>query len=61
MRPTQQVTVKIDNRSADSAYSLTIQGYQLNGGIRVMYVSELLHVAANQVITKNYYADLNAF
>lgn len=61
VRPTQQVTVKIDNRSQASAYSVTIQGYQLTGGTRVMYVSELLNIAANQVITKNYYADVNAY
>ncbi|MEK4514803.1 hypothetical protein NSS64_06005 [Paenibacillus sp. FSL H8-0122] len=61
VRPTQQVTVKIDNRSVDSASTVSIQGYYLSAGTRVMYVSELHHLAANQVITRNYYADFNGF
>ncbi|MFD2410881.1 hypothetical protein ACFSX3_13415, partial [Paenibacillus rhizoplanae] len=61
VRPTQQVTVKIDNRSVSSAFSVSIQGYYLNAGTRVLYVSEVVQLAANQVITKNYYADFNGF
>jgi hypothetical protein len=61
VRPTQQVTVKIDNRSVDSASSVSIQGYYLNAGTRVLYVSEVVQIATNQVITKNYYADFNGF
>lgn len=61
IRPTQQVTVKMDNRSAVSASSISIQGYYLNAGTRVLYVNEVLPIAVNQVITRNYYADFNGF
>ncbi|WP_241680094.1 hypothetical protein [Metabacillus mangrovi] len=59
-RPTQTVTVKIDNSSGTDSSTILIQGYQLNG-TRTLYVSELLAIAPNQVITKNYFADVNAF
>ncbi|WP_404332370.1 hypothetical protein [Mesobacillus maritimus] len=60
VRPTQQVTVKIENKNSEDFSTVSIQGYALNG-TRTLYVSELLSVAPNEVITKNYFADLNAF
>ncbi|KAA8782823.1 hypothetical protein EC604_03055 [Paenibacillus amylolyticus] len=61
VRPTQSVTVRIDNRSEVTASSVQIQGYYMSGGLRVLYVSESLEIAPNQVITNNYFANLDAF
>ncbi len=33
----------------------------MSGGLRTLYVSESINVAPNQVITNNYFADLDAF
>ncbi|KGE18362.1 hypothetical protein [Paenibacillus wynnii] len=59
IRPTQQVTVKILNRDAVNGSSVVIQGYVL-GTTRTIYVSEGIIVAPNTVITKHYFADLDA-
>lgn len=61
VRPTQRVTVRIDNRSDVQASTVSVQGYYMLGGVRNLYVSESINVAANQVITTSYYADLDAF
>ncbi|WP_407271088.1 hypothetical protein [Radiobacillus sp. PE A8.2] len=60
IRPTQQVTVKIDNRDTVDYSSILIQGYYLNGS-RTLYVSELFVVAPNQVVSKNYFANFDGF
>lgn len=60
VRPTQQVTVKIINTDSANFSTVFIQGYHLNG-TRTLYVSELFTVAPNQVITKNYFANFDAF
>jgi len=60
VRPTQFVTVKIVNRDAVNPYNLVIHGYLLNG-VRTMYVNEMVVIAPNQAVTKDYFADLNAF
>ncbi|KGE18361.1 hypothetical protein [Paenibacillus wynnii] len=60
VRPTQQITIKVDNRSSGNAASALIEGYHLNG-TRTLYVSEFLNLAPNQVVTRNYYANLDAF
>ena len=60
IRPTQQVTIKIDNHDSINSSTVLIKGFVLNG-TRTLYVSELFSVAPNQVITKNYFANLNAF
>lgn len=60
LRPTQQVTVKIDNRSDTMSSLVTVEGYYLDG-TRTLYVSETLNVLPNQVVTTTYYADLDAF
>ena len=60
VRPTQAVTVKIDGRNTTEDFDVLIQGYSLNG-FRTLYVEEQISVAPFQVITKNYYADLDAF
>ncbi|NUU63404.1 hypothetical protein HPT30_23890, partial [Paenibacillus sp. JW14] len=60
VRPTQQVIVKIDNRSTLTTTSVLIQGFYLNG-VRTQYVLELLYVVPNQVITREYFADFDGF
>jgi hypothetical protein len=59
-RPTQIVTVKVVNRDSLNPYNLVIQGFILNG-VRTMYVNELVNLAPNQVLTRNYFADFDAF
>ncbi|OMF06659.1 spore surface glycoprotein BclB [Paenibacillus amylolyticus] len=61
VRPTQTVTVKIDNRSDVSTSTIQIQGYYMSGGMRVLYVSESFDIAPNQIVTNNYFANLDAF
>src|SRR3954464_6409554 len=60
VRPTQQVTVKIDNNDSGNSSAVLIQGYYLNG-TKTLYVLELFNVAPNQVVTKDYFADFDAF
>ncbi|WP_405170298.1 exosporium glycoprotein BclB-related protein [Paenibacillus sp. FSL H8-0280] len=61
VRPTQTVTVKIDNRSDVSTSTIQIQGYYMSGGMRILYVSESFEIAPNQIVTNNYFANLDAF
>ncbi|APO47076.1 hypothetical protein BS614_25495 [Paenibacillus xylanexedens] len=61
VRPTQTVTVKIDNRSDVTTSTIQIQGYYMSGGMRVLYVSETFDLAPNQIVTNNYFANLDAF
>ncbi|ETT72325.1 hypothetical protein [Paenibacillus sp. FSL R7-277] len=60
VRPTQTVTVRIVKRSAPGSATISIQGYVL-GTTRTLYVSEVIEVAPNQVVTRDYFADLNAY
>ncbi len=60
IRPTKQIAVKIVNRDPVNSSNILIQGYVLNGS-RNLYVSELFAIGSNQVITRTYFADLNAF
>jgi hypothetical protein len=60
VRPNQQVTVIIDNRNSVNFSTLLIEGFLLNGS-RTLYVLELVSVAPNQVVTKNYFANFDAF
>ncbi|MGG4479600.1 collagen-like triple helix repeat-containing protein, partial [Paenibacillus illinoisensis] len=61
VRPTQTVTIRIDNRSDVTASSVQIQGYYMNGGLRVLYVSESFDIAPNQVVTNSYFANFDSF
>ncbi|MEC0124435.1 exosporium glycoprotein BclB-related protein [Paenibacillus pabuli] len=61
VRPTQSVTVRMDNRSDVTGSTIQIQGYYMSGGLRVLYVSESFEISPNQVITNSYYADFDAF
>ncbi|MDU0200924.1 hypothetical protein ACYEXS_33825 [Paenibacillus sp. MAH-36] len=60
MRPTQQVTILIDNSDTVNSATLIIQGYILNG-TRTLYVLDVLDVFPNQVLTKNYFANFDRF
>ncbi|MDH6373232.1 hypothetical protein M2444_005062 [Paenibacillus sp. PastF-3] len=60
IRQTQIVTVKVVNRDSLNPYNLVIQGFFLNGS-RTMYVNETVNLTPNQVLTRNYFADLDAF
>ncbi|KAF6616607.1 collagen-like protein, partial [Paenibacillus sp. EKM102P] len=60
VRPTQLVTVKIDNRDSVDSSIVLIEGFALNGS-RTLYVQEQVIVGPNAVFTRNYFADLNAF
>lgn len=58
--PTQQLTVKIENRDSVNNASIMIQGYYLNG-TRTLYILETIIISPNEVVTKNYYANFSAF
>ncbi|WP_340025451.1 hypothetical protein MHI24_09850 [Paenibacillus sp. FSL K6-1096] len=60
VRPTQTVTVKIAKRNTGGSTTVSIQGYVLNG-TRTLYVSEVAEVAPNQVLSRDYYADLDGY
>lgn len=60
VRPTQLVTVKIVARNVQGTAAVVIQGYVL-GVTRTVYVSEGVSLAANEVLTRDYFADLDAF
>lgn len=60
VRPTQTVTVRIVKNSASGSSTVSIQGYVLSN-TRTLYVSEVIALAPNQVVTRDYFADLNAY
>ncbi|KAA2301775.1 hypothetical protein FY526_23285, partial [Clostridioides difficile] len=60
VRPTQQVTVKIDNRNSLDGSVVLIQGYNLTT-TRTLYVSEQISIDPDQVVTRTYFANLDAF
>ncbi|WP_413408607.1 hypothetical protein [Paenibacillus amylolyticus] len=55
VRPTQQLTINIDNRNLVTNAIVLIQGYYLNG-TRTEYILELISVNPNQAIKKDYFA-----
>ncbi|MFA9556957.1 hypothetical protein ACERII_06625 [Evansella sp. AB-rgal1] len=60
VRPSQQVTIKIDNRNSANFSIVSILGFSLNAS-RTLYVQEVFSVAPNQVITEDYLANFNGF
>lgn len=60
IRPTQFVTVKLVNRDPVNSATVAILGYVLST-TRTLYVNEENNIAPNGVLTRNYYADLDAF
>ncbi|MDR6723317.1 BclB C-terminal domain-containing protein [Paenibacillus amylolyticus] len=61
VRPTESVTIRIDNRSDTVTSTIQLQGYYMTDGSRILYVSESFDIAPNQVITNNYFANFDAF
>ncbi|MGQ8872710.1 hypothetical protein [Paenibacillus sp. TSA_86.1] len=60
VRPTQQVTIRLVSRAAVDATTVSVQGYVLST-TRTLYVNELISIAPNEEVTRNYFADLDAF
>ena len=60
VRPTQQVTIRLVSRTAVDSVTVSVQGYVLST-TRTLYVSELISIAPNEALTRNYFADLDAF
>ncbi|MBP3962993.1 hypothetical protein [Paenibacillus lignilyticus] len=60
MRPTQQVTIKLDNRDPVNYSVVLLEGYVLNG-TRSLYVQELFSIQPDAVVTKKYPANYDAF
>ena len=60
VRPTQQVTIRLVSRAAVDSLTVSVQGYVLST-TRTLYVSEVISIAPNEVVTRNYFADLDAY
>ncbi|AIQ49034.1 hypothetical protein R70723_26370 [Paenibacillus sp. FSL R7-0273] len=60
VRPAQLVTIRINNRSSQTAASVLIEGFYFTG-IRNLYVSEVINVAPDEAVTRNYFADLDGY
>jgi hypothetical protein len=60
VRPTQQVTIRLVSRTAVDSVTVSVQGYVLST-TRTLYVSEMISVAPNEAVIRNYFADLDAF
>jgi YVTN family beta-propeller protein len=60
IRPTQQVTVKMTNSDSANSSTVLVQGYHLNG-TRTLYVLEVVSLTPNEVATRNYFANFDAF
>lgn len=61
IRPTQRVTVKISNQSSTAFSDILLRGQNLTSSTQSPYVLELFKIDPNQVITKNFYANLDSF
>ncbi|WLR59559.1 hypothetical protein [Guptibacillus hwajinpoensis] len=60
VRMTQQVTIKVSNRSSINTSTVEIVGKQLNG-TQTVYVLELITIPVNGVVSKTYFADLDGY
>ncbi|WP_404332357.1 hypothetical protein [Mesobacillus maritimus] len=59
-RPTQQVIVKMVNTDSINSSLVLIEGFYLNG-IRTLYVQEQVELSPNEVETRNYFANFDAY
>lgn len=59
VRDTQQVTIKIENRDSANQGTVQIRGYVLDGTV-TLYVLDFVSISPNEVVTRSYYADLDA-
>ncbi|PYY27887.1 hypothetical protein [Paenibacillus illinoisensis] len=57
--PHNKVTIRLVSRAADSL-TVSVQGYVLST-TRTLYVSEVISIAPNEAVTRNYFADLAAY
>lgn len=60
VRPAQLVTVRMINRSSTTAASVVIEGYYLTA-TRNLYVSEVINIAPNESVSREYFADLDGY
>ncbi len=60
VRPTQEVIIKLVNTDPINNSIVLLQGYYLNGS-RTLYVLEKVMLAPNEVLTRNHFANFNAF
>ncbi|WP_434067166.1 collagen-like triple helix repeat-containing protein [Paenibacillus sp. JJ778] len=60
VRPTQIVSIKVENQSVVNAATILVQGYSLITN-RALYVSEQFTILPGAVATRTYFADLNSF
>ncbi len=60
IRTTQQVTIKISNRSSVNTSTVEIVGKHLNG-TQTVYVLELITIPVNGVVSKTYFADFDGY
>lgn len=59
-RPSSSLAVRIANDDAIFAATVLINGYFLSGGTKTLYVQELLAIAPGNVVSKSYFAALDA-
>lgn len=61
VRLTQQVTIKMVNQDSVNSSAVLIFGYHQLNGTRTLYVLEQILLAPNEVATRNYFANFDAF
>ncbi|WP_068618316.1 hypothetical protein [Paenibacillus tuaregi] len=59
VRTTQQLTVKIENRDLVNSGTVQVHGYVLDTAM-TLYVVDPISVSPSEVVTRNYYANLDA-
>ena len=59
VRPTASLAVRITNDDTVSS-TLFIEGFYVTGTSKNLYVQELITIPAGNVVTRNYYAQLDA-
>ncbi len=59
VRPTASLAVRLANDDTVTA-TVLIEGFYMSGAIKIMYVQEPLSIAAGNVATRSYYAQLDA-
>lgn len=60
VRPTQTVSIKIENQNTVNAATILIQGYSLTTS-RILYVSEQFTILPGAVATRDYFANISSY
>ena len=60
VRPTTNLVVKISNDDI-STITVLIKGFYVSGSTKTEYAQDLLNISAGEVVSKNYYAQFDAF